>query len=121
MYVLLKSYEELDREYGFTKLGFVGDTDIINGTEVPFEMGRLLGKVHKAIYNKSNKTWLINSYTFPKFFIKHTYESSEDAYLAQKFNEILELIPMELDNNSLDSLYEILEEIYANGYCDGNT
>ena len=49
MYVLLKSYEELDRENGFTKLGFVGDTDI-------YEMSKLLGKAHKAIYNKFNKT-----------------------------------------------------------------
>ena len=105
MYVLLKSYEELDKEYGI---------------KLPFEMSRLLGKAHKAIYNKYNKTWLINGYNFPKFFIKQFYESSEDAYLTQKFNEILDLIPIKLDDNSFESLYEILEEIYANGYCDGN-
>ena len=120
MYVLLKSYEELDREYGFTKLGFVGDTDIVNGTEVPFEMGKLLGKAHKATQNKERKVWTIDGINFPYFFIKQIYKDKKETYLQQKLNEILEIIPTELDDNTTDELYEILEEVYSAGYCDGD-
>lgn len=84
MKVLLKSFKELEEEYGVEKFM---DSYIIFSHVVYPEMINLLGKIVEAEYDKMSDSYIIDAWYYDPKFIKGEVVDEETIYTIKRLSD----------------------------------
>lgn len=87
MKVLLKSFKELEEEYGVER---GGSYLIINNTVIVDAMVEFLGKIVEAEYDKESNSYIINCWYYDPKFVKGEIIKEETIYTIRRLDSDIE-------------------------------